>query len=95
MNEIEKRIKYYPNGKKKSEGIYKDGKLDGLSTVWYENGHKEFEATWKDGEIDGLATGYHENGQKRSERIWKDGDVTTFNEWDEDGSLLYSKKFIL
>ena len=33
-------IEYYKNGKKKSEGIYKNGKKDGLWSYWYKNGKK-------------------------------------------------------
>jgi len=30
---------------------YKNGKLDGLSTIWYENGQKNTEGTYKDGKL--------------------------------------------
>ena len=30
----------YEDGQKKSEGSYKDGKLDNKLTTWYENGQK-------------------------------------------------------
>ena len=33
--------KYYKYGQKESEETYKNGKLDGLFTVWYENGQKQ------------------------------------------------------
>ena len=36
--------------KTKSEGIFKDGKPDGLWTSWYENGQKDEEVVYKDGE---------------------------------------------
>mgnify|MGYP003978904189 CR=1 FL=1 len=36
-------------GEKDFEGSYKDGKKDGLWTVWYENGQKKEEGTYKDG----------------------------------------------
>ena len=35
---------------------FKDGKMDGLSTVWDENGQKVSESNWKHGERDGIAT---------------------------------------
>jgi len=41
----------YPNGKKKQEVTYKDGKWDGQFTGWNENGQKEWECTYKDGEV--------------------------------------------
>jgi len=40
---------FYENGKKRSEGNFKDGKLDGLWTSWYENGQKRTENTYKNG----------------------------------------------
>ena len=39
----------YVNGQKSSEGTYKDGKREGLQTVWYPHGQKWVEATFKDG----------------------------------------------
>ena len=41
----------YDDGKKKGEGTFKDGKVDGLATEWYENGQKSWEGTYKDGEL--------------------------------------------
>jgi len=42
---------------------YKDGKLDGLSTMWFPNGQKKAENTWKDGEIL-TAVAWKPNGKK-------------------------------
>ncbi len=39
----------YDNGQKKSEANYKDGKQDGLITIWDENGQKLSETNYKDG----------------------------------------------
>ena len=55
---------WYPNGEKKSESTFKDGKNNGLYTEWYENGQKKYEETYKDGIVDGLVTSWYENGQK-------------------------------
>ena len=68
-------ITTYPNGHKRSERNYKDGKLDGLVTswTWYENGQKESEGNYKDGKQEGLETLWDENGQKESESNYKDG----------------------
>ena len=56
MSKTEKHIKYYPNGNKKEEGTFKDGKKDGLWTWWYENGQKKKEVTYKDGKQEGIET---------------------------------------
>jgi len=72
MSEGEKCVEYYPNGKKRLEGTYKDGKRDGLWTRWHENGQMKVKGTFKDGEQDGLWTSWWENGQKKEEGTWKD-----------------------
>ena len=41
----------HENGQKELEATFKDGKDDGLSTMWRENGKKRAEAIWKDGEL--------------------------------------------
>ena len=46
---------------KGQEEIYKDGKEDGLWTVWYENGQKVSEGTYKDGKKDGKYTYWYKN----------------------------------
>ena len=51
MSKTEKHIEYWSNGQKRIEGTYKDGELDGLSTLWYENGQKKFEGTFKNGKL--------------------------------------------
>jgi len=51
MNKNEIHTEFHENGKKASEGNYKDGKKDGLWTFWYENGQKEKEDTYKDGKV--------------------------------------------
>ena len=41
----------YPNGQKKSETNWKDGKPDELQVRWHENGQKWAEVDVKDGEL--------------------------------------------
>ena len=43
--EEEVKKEYWDNGKLKKDTHYKDGKLEGLETIWYESGEK------KDGDI--------------------------------------------
>jgi antitoxin component YwqK of YwqJK toxin-antitoxin module len=63
----------YSNGQKKSESIYKDGKLDGVTTYWHTNGQKKSKSIYKDGKMNRLTTGWYENGQKNTEGNFKDG----------------------
>ena len=57
-------IKWYENGQKTYDAIYKDGKLDGFSTGWHENGQKQTEFTAKDGKPHGLMIEWRQNGKK-------------------------------
>jgi hypothetical protein len=49
-----KYVEWYPDGQKRAEGNYKDGKLDGWQTAWHENGTTAYESNYKDGKWDGL-----------------------------------------
>jgi len=51
MNKNGIHTEFHENGKKQSEGNFKDGKLDGLYTEWYENGQKKSERNFKDGDF--------------------------------------------
>jgi len=44
-----KKVSWYSNGQKESEGTFKDGLKDRKWTYWYENGQKKEEITYKDG----------------------------------------------
>ena len=79
-------VRKYESGQKVEEATYKDGKLEGLRTVFHENGQKKIEQTWKDGKAEGLQTIWHENGQKGLEGTWKDGKVVSHTIWDEEGN---------
>ena len=41
----------YDDGKKKSEGAFKNGHYNGKWTSWYENGQKKGEGIFKDGKL--------------------------------------------
>ena len=76
----------YDDGKKKSEGAYKDGYYNGKWTSWHSNGQKYTEGTFKDDYYDGKWTSWYENGQKYSVGIYKDGNVISEKCWDEVGN---------
>ena len=42
---------WYRNGQKRSEGTYKNGKLEGWGTSWHKNGRKRGEGTYEDGKM--------------------------------------------
>ena len=75
----------YENGKKSSEGNYKNGKQNGLETAWHENGQKQFEINYNDGEPNGLEVYWYKNGQKEVEANYKDGKPDgLYLEWHEN-----------
>ena len=69
---------YWDNGKLKSEGHYKNGKLDGPMTWWKENGKKDSERYYKDGKKEDFWTWWFKSGAKRSEGHFKDGKKMDF-----------------
>ena len=76
----------YDDGKKKSEGAFKDGYYNGEWISWHSNGQKYTEGTFKDDYYDGKWTSWYENGQKYSVGIYKDGNVISEKCWDEVGN---------
>ena len=72
MSKTEKHIEYWPNGKKRIEGLVRDG-IDVKMTEWHENGQKSGVGTYKDGKPCGIWTKWYENGQKHKEITFKDG----------------------
>ena len=77
----------YDDGKKKQEGTVKDGKSNGVWTVWYKNGNKKYERIYKNGRKHGLWTWWYENGQKKTKGYWKEGKLISEKEWNENGSI--------
>ena len=64
---------------------FKDGKPDGLFTVWADNGQKVKEGILKDGKQHGSYTEWHENGQKATEVTFKDGEEVSTKHWNSKG----------
>ena len=86
----------YDSGQVKRLIPYKDGREEGLWTLWHENGQKEMEGrTRKDGRPEGLATKWYKNGQKRYETTYKygreEGLRTTWHENGQKASELTTK----
>ena len=52
--ELVKKVSWYSNGQKESEGTFKDGLKDRKWTYWDENGQKRYEETWKGGKLVGV-----------------------------------------
>jgi len=72
-SKAEKRMTYYEDGSKKSEGTYKNGQLEGPFIEWYPNGSKSMEGQFKDGKYHGLWFYWYEDGKPRGKGEFKNG----------------------
>jgi antitoxin component YwqK of YwqJK toxin-antitoxin module len=87
-------VKYYENGKKKSEEHYKNGEKNGLATAWNKNGQKMSEGQFKGGKQEGLVTSWYDNGQKALDCHYKNGKRDgLWTEWHENGQKKWEKHF--
>jgi antitoxin component YwqK of YwqJK toxin-antitoxin module len=66
-------IDYFYNGKKQGEGTLKDGKVDGLRTVYMVNGSKAFFRNYINGIANGYSEEYFPNGKLKQKGSFKDG----------------------
>ncbi len=63
-------IKYYPNGKKKSEIVYKRGRPNGKFKLYYQNGNVEEEGEWVNRLYNGSFKRYYEDGTLEQEKTF-------------------------
>ena len=75
----------HDSGQVQALSQFKDGKPDGLFTVWAYNGQKVKEGILKDGKQHGPYTEWHENGQKATEATFKDGEGVSTKHWNSKG----------
>ena len=76
----------HENGQKASETTFKDGKPEGLATIWHKNGQKRSEDAFKDGKREGPTTMWYDNGQKWEEANYKDGKPAgPYTSWHKNG----------
>jgi hypothetical protein len=66
-------INRYPNGQKKKELRYRDGKMDGTCTFWYSNGVKSKQSQWKNGKHEGLWITWDESGRVTDRVVYRNG----------------------
>ncbi len=65
----------FANGQKKTEGIYKDGKAEGLAASYYRKGQKRSEGTNKDGKKEGVWTYWDVKGNVTKTETYKNGEL--------------------
>ncbi len=66
-------VRYYPNGKKYSEGYYKRGERVGLWTTWYENGVVQSKINYTAGLLDGNCEWWYTNSLPWQKGTYKQG----------------------
>ena len=82
------------HGKMHSEGTYKNGKQEGVRTLWHANGQKSGEVTYKHGKREGVWTYWHDNGQKGQEGTYKDGKKEgIWTLWDKQTNALQTETY--
>jgi antitoxin component YwqK of YwqJK toxin-antitoxin module len=80
---------FYPDGKLRMEGEYKEGLKDGRWASFYNNGNNWSEGFYKLGINHGKTTTWHENGQKYYEGFYNEGKRSgIWKFWDESGGFI-------
>lgn len=64
---------WYPNGQKKSEGNYVNGRQEDTWKAWDANGSLLYEFNYKAGRCHGAEIQYHQDGTKWKEQFHRDG----------------------
>jgi len=107
FNEPEVKIDYHPNGQKRYEEWYLNGKYHRDNgpdyQEWYDNGQKRLESWWLNNKLhreDGPALQrWSENGQKEYEWWWLTNNRYKRENWVEElkkiGSLHYEEQRML
>jgi antitoxin component YwqK of YwqJK toxin-antitoxin module len=90
---VKRVVHKYPNGKVKGELIYKNGKLNGISTLFHENGSIKSRENYKDGVLDGLAKYYYEGGKIMREEFYRNGHLLFKRVFSLDGSVTSETKY--
>jgi len=78
---------YYPSGFKKTERLYVDGKVNGVSKAWYENGILKGEEVIKDGLRHGYKKSYYKSGKIKEDILYESGSPAIIKTYHEDGTL--------
>ncbi len=86
--QVVKTIRYYYNGERQEELHLKNGKKNGVCTMWYINGEKMYEAHYVDDVLHGDFIQWYDNGKKDYEAQYTNGIATgTWKFYNKDGSL--------
>ncbi|MNK03717.1 MORN repeat variant [compost metagenome] len=89
-----KFIDYFVNGKIQEEGVFKDGKVNGIRTGYYPNGNKSYFYTYTNGITNGESEEYFINGKlKQKGSFLKDKEVGLWQDFYSTGKLKRQSTF--
>jgi antitoxin component YwqK of YwqJK toxin-antitoxin module len=81
-------LEKYPNGKKKMEGVYTNGKRSGLWMAWYENGTLWSQGNYLHGMRNGYSALYYPDGEMRTEGSYRNNKrIGNWVFYKENGSV--------
>jgi antitoxin component YwqK of YwqJK toxin-antitoxin module len=79
---------WYDDGKKRSEGQYSGGLLQGTLVFWYPDGKKKYEGGFSQGRPDGVVSEYYPSGKEKSRITWKAGQPAgPMTRWYDNGQM--------
>lgn len=88
-------IRYYDNGHKRTQTLWRNGVPDGERLSWYQRGQLWARGHFVQGREDGLWERWHENGQKFSERNMRRGAWHgVYTEWHANGKKKSEVEFV-
>jgi antitoxin component YwqK of YwqJK toxin-antitoxin module len=88
LGQARQHFMYYPNGMKKREFNYVEGKKNGPQLGWYDDGNKWYVKNYVARAREGEQTEWYRNGQVKSTDIYKDGKLNgTCRAWYKNGQL--------
>jgi uncharacterized protein len=78
---------WHPNGQKREQSTYNNGKANGRYGLWYPNGKKEEEGVYKAGRMDGVVIHYTNEGQELGRGTFRQGHPVdgTIVKWFKNG----------
>lgn len=85
---------WYESGERGSEGLFQNGKREGIWLTWHENGQLGIEGNFQNDKKEGPWNMWHENGQPHIQGNFKNDEQEGFHRmWYENGQLYQEGNF--
>ncbi len=79
---------FWPGGKIKSEGFYKNDSISGKYKTWYNDGVLSEEWSLNPDNKNGLRIFYWQNGNKELQTFFENGTIIEQKHWNENGAFI-------